>query len=210
MLQRRLTATPLRVVRASDDASLTARCVAGERAALRELFERERLRVHALLFRVVGSNAVMDDLLQDAFLEVFRSLPSFRGESSLRTWIDRCAVRAAYAHFRQKARVPVLESLQDSAAQGASAEERTALREAARRFYAELERLDARQRMAFTLFAIEDRPLREVADLMESTVVTAKLRVWRARRALEKRARKDPLLSEFLGNEPAERKGSPS
>ena len=108
MLQRRLAATPLRVVRASDDASLTARCVAGEDAALRELFETERLRVHALLFRVVGSNAAIDDLLQDAFLEVFRSLPSFRGESSLRTWIDRCAVRAAYAYFRQKARVPAL------------------------------------------------------------------------------------------------------
>lgn len=210
MLQRRLAATPLRVVRASDDASLTARCVAGDGAALRELFETERVRVHALLFRVVGSNAAIDDLLQDAFLEVFRSLPSFRGESSLRTWIDRCAVRAAYAHFRQKARLPVLESLQDPAAQGASAEERTALREAARRFYAELERLEPRQRVAFTLFAIEDRPLREVAEIMESTVVTAKLRVWRARRALEKRASKDPSLSEFLSHDSADRQdGSP-
>ncbi len=197
----------LRVVR-PPDASLTARCVAGDGAALRELFEGERLRVHALLFRVVGSNAALDDLLQDAFLEVFRSLPSFRGESSLRTWIDRCVVRAAYAHFRQKARVPVLESLQDPAAQSPSAEERTALREAARRFYAELERLDAKQRVAFTLFAVEDRPLREVAEIMESSVVTAKLRVWRARRALEKRAKKDPLLCEFLSNASADEEGA--
>ncbi len=202
-----MAVAPLRVVRPPDEASLTARCVAGDGAALRELFESERRRVHALLFRVVGSNAAIDDLLQDAFLEVFRSLPSFRGESSLRTWIDRCAVRAAYAHFRKNARAPVLESLQDPAAHGPSAEERTALREAARRFYAELERLDVKQRIAFTLFAVEDRPLGEVAEIMQSSVVTAKLRVWRARRALEKRARRDPLLSEFLGNERVDEEG---
>jgi RNA polymerase sigma-70 factor, ECF subfamily len=207
MLQRRLVAAPLRTVRPPDDL-LVGRCVAGDRTAQRELFESERLRVHALLFRVVGSNAHMDDLLQDAFLEVFRSLPSFRGESSLRTWIDRCVIRAAYAHFRQKARVPVLESLQEPAARGPSAEERTALREAGRRLYAQLDRLEAKQRVAFTLFAIENRPLRDVAQIMESSLITAKLRVWRARQALEKRAKKDPSLAEFLSDPKVDRAGA--
>lgn len=201
MVHRHAATATLRVVRPpDDDGTLTAHCVAGDVAALGELFESERLRVHALLFRVVGSNAVIDDLLQDAFLEVFRSLPSFRGESSLRTWIDRCALRVAYAYFRQKARVPAHESLQDAAALTPSAEERASQREAVRRFYAELDRLDAKQRVAFTLFAVEDRPLREVAEIMESSVVTAKLRVWRARQVLEKRAKRDPLLREFLGS----------
>jgi len=63
---------------------------------------------------------------------------------------------------------------------------------------AALDRLDPRQRMAFTLFAIEGRPLREVAEIMESTIGTARMRSWRARRTLYKRAKNDPLLSEFL------------
>jgi RNA polymerase sigma-70 factor (ECF subfamily) len=191
----------LRVVRQPEEQQFVARCVAGESAALRQLWDRERVRVHGVLFRVVGANTHMDDLLQDAFLEVFRSLPGFRGESSLRTWIDRCVVRVAYAYFRRKERLPALEGLQDPHSASPSAEERASLREAARRLYQELDRLETKQRIAFTLHAIEDRPLREVAEIMESTEVTAKLRVWRARQALEKRARKDPLLAEFLGHE---------
>jgi RNA polymerase sigma-70 factor (ECF subfamily) len=181
------------------DADLVRRCVAREPAALRELFERERFRVHALLFRMIGSNAPLEDLAQEAFLEVFRSLPSFRGESSLRTWIDRCVVRVGYAYFRRKSRTPVLECLSDSAvATDANAEERAQLREAARRLYAELDRLEPRQRLAFTLFAVEDRSLREVAQMMDASLVATKVRVWRARQTLEKRAKQDPLLAEFL------------
>ena len=75
------------------------------------------------------------------------------------------------------------------------------MREAVRRIYAELDRLEPRQRLAFTLFTIENRSLREVAEVMESTLATAKIRVWRARRALEERAKKDPLLSEFLDDD---------
>jgi RNA polymerase sigma-70 factor (ECF subfamily) len=197
-----LSSPPLRLVRSAEEVDLVARCKARDPAALRQLFERERAWVHRLLYHVVGSNTHMDDLLQDTFLEVFRSLPSFRGESSLRTWIDRCAVRVAYAHFRRRARHPVLEAVDDVGSEAPSPEERTARREAVRRLYAELERLEPRQRMAFTLFEIEGRSLREIATIMESTVATAKIRTWRARRALERRAQSDPLLSEFMAGEP--------
>jgi RNA polymerase sigma-70 factor, ECF subfamily len=189
----------LKLVRPADNAEFVRRCVSGERAALRELFERERLRLHSLLFRMVGPSPHLDDLLQEAFLEVFRSIGSFRGESSLRTWMDRCAVRVAYAFFARKARVPVLESLSDAPTSDRNAEEQALLREVTRRLYTELDRLEPRQRLAFTLFAIEGRSMREVADAMSSTQVAARVRVWRARQTLETRARKDPLLADFLG-----------
>ena len=198
MVQRPALSRPVWLVPPDEEADLIARCRAGESAALRKLFERERLHVHRVLYKVVGSNTHMDDLLQDTFLEVFRSLPSFRGESSLRTWIHRCAVRVAYAHFKRKARLPSLEPVQDVSSEVASPEERASRREAIRRLYAELDRLEPRQRMAFTLFALEGRTLREIAGIMESTVATAKIRAWRARRTLNKRAQQDPLLSEFL------------
>jgi RNA polymerase sigma factor (sigma-70 family) len=198
---------PLRLVHANDESDLVARCVAGEPEAQRALFEQERARVHRLLYRVVGSNAQLDDLIQDTFLEVFRSLPGFRGESTLRTWIDRCTVRVAYAHFKRKRRYPVLLSVPEEADDDPSAEERTSMREAVRRLYAELSRLEPHQRIAFTLFAVEGRSQRDVADIMSSTVATVKIRVWRARRALEERARRDPLLAEFLTAEQDLQKG---
>lgn len=186
-----LSTPPVRLVRLDEESELIARCQSRDPAALRILFDRERSRVHGLLYRVVGSNTHMDDLIQDTFLEVFRSLPSFRGDSSLGTWIDRCAVRVAYKHFERKKRLPLLEQVHDLGSAAPSPEERTSRRDAVRRLYAHLDRLDARQRMAFTLFAIEGRTLREIAEIMDSTVATAKIRAWRARRALERNARKD-------------------
>jgi RNA polymerase sigma-70 factor, ECF subfamily len=200
------SSAPLRLVGAAEDAELVARCKAGEPTAQRSLFHRERLRVHGLLFRVVGSNAHLDDLLQDTFLEVFRSLPSFRGESSLRTWIDRCAVRVAYAHFARKRRSPSLQPVADLDAEDPSAGDRASVREAVRRLYAELDQLEPRLRIAFTLFAIEGRSQREVAELTNSTLATVKIRVWRARHTLEQRAKQDPLLSEFLAEDPRQHK----
>lgn len=196
------------LVRPPEELELVQRCRAREPEALRVLFERERAYVHRLLYRVVGSNTHMDDLIQDTFVEVFRSLPSFRGDSSLRTWIHRCAVRVAYAHFKRKARLPTLEPVQDLDSEAPGPEERTSRREAVRRLYAELDRLEPRQRMAFTLFAFEGRSLREIAEIMESSLSTAKIRTWRARRRLESRARKDPLLSEFLAGRLEQREES--
>lgn len=192
---------PLKLVRPAPEAELVARCLAGEPDAQRTLFERERTHVHRLLYRVVGSNAPMDDLIQDTFVEVFRSLSTFRGESGLRTWIDRCAVRIAYAHFARKKRAPWLQAVEDLRAGGPSVDEQASLREAVRRLYAALDAIEPRQRIAFTLFALEGRTQREVAQLMNSTVGTVKIRVWRARRALEARARADALLSQFLAED---------
>jgi RNA polymerase sigma-70 factor (ECF subfamily) len=197
---------PLRLVHGNDEAALVAKCVAGDPDAQRALFEQERARVHRLLYRVMGSNAQLDDLIQDAFLEVFRSLPGFRGESTLKTWIDRCAVRVAYAHFKRKRRHPVLLAVPEEASDAPSVEERTSMRQAVRRVYAELNRLEPNQRIAFTLFAIEGRSQRDVADIMSSTIATVKIRVWRARRALEEGARRDPLLAEFLSADHEQKK----
>lgn len=193
---------PIRLLSPPEDLDLVARCVAGDRAAQRRLFARERARIHRTLYRIVGNSAYLDDLIQDAFVEVFRSLARFRGESALSTWIERCTVRVAYAHFRRKSRVPRLEPVHDVAAAAPSAELRVMQREAARRLYALLDRLEPAQRIAFTLHKLEGKPLQEVATLMEASLVATKVRVWRARQVIERRAKHDPLLNEFVGQAP--------
>jgi RNA polymerase sigma-70 factor (ECF subfamily) len=188
----------VRLVTAPEDLELASRCVRGDRVAQRALFARERQRIHSTLFRIVGSSAHLDDLIQDAFVEVFRSLGSFRGEASLATWIERCTVRVAYAYFRRKSLVPRLEPVHDVATGAPSAEQRTLHREAARRLYALLDRLEPAQRLAFTLHKLEGKPLQEVAALMDATLVATKVRIWRARQVIERRAKSDPLLCDFV------------
>jgi RNA polymerase sigma-70 factor (ECF subfamily) len=174
----------LRVVQTTSDAELVERCVAGDPSAQRQLFDRQYPRVHATLYRILGSNQAIDDVLQEVFLA---------------TWVDRCAVHAAFAHLRRGRRRQHLELVPESAVSNeVSAERRLLAREAARRLYAALDKLDPKQRLAFALHAIDGRPMQEVATLMDATLVATKARVWRARRYIEKRAKADPVLADFV------------
>ena len=198
MANEGLRPVPPGQVTAPEDLELVRRCVAGDRQAHRALFARERDHVHWTLFRILGHSQHLEDLIQDAFLEVFRSLSTFRGESLLSTWVERCTVRVAYGYFRRKALVPRLEPVHEVVSGAPSAEQRVMHREAARRLYALLDRLEPSQRIAYTLHQLDNKPLKEVATLMQASLVTTKVRVFRARRSVEKRAENDPLLSEFV------------
>jgi RNA polymerase sigma-70 factor, ECF subfamily len=185
-----------------DDVLLVDRCLGGEEEAARELFRKQRARVHASLFRVLGSNRDMDDLLQDTFIQVFASLRGFRGEARLSTWIDRIAVRVAYRYLSRKAASgPVLELVDEDDAGSGDPQRRMAARDGVRRFYAALDELSASSRIAFTLHELDGRSIAEVAACTGASETATKLRIWRARRALHKMAASDPMLSEFLGDD---------
>jgi len=159
----------------------------------------QKLGVHHALFRILGGNRDLEDLIQDAFLEIFRSLGSFRGDSTLARWCQTIATRIAYLAIARRRPPSIdLDLVEDVIAGDVDAHRLAQVREAARRLYAALDRLDPKQRIAFALAVIDARPLSEVAQLTESTVVAVKTRVWRARRELMRRAQKDPVLSSYI------------
>ena len=184
------------------DLKLAGRCLDGDRAAQHELFEREKHRVHATLHRILGPRPDLDDLAQEAFIRIFRSLRNFRGEALLATWIDRITVRVAYAHISERKRQPpLLELVPDVASADPDGEQRAMDRQATRRLYEMLSELSAEQRTAFALHVLDGRPLREVAQVQGASVIATKMRVWRVRRELERRARLDPVLAGFVSAE---------
>lgn len=182
------------------DLALAQRAAEGDRVAQRDLFQRLKSPVHHTLFRILGANRDIEDLLQDAFLEIFRALPSFRGDSSLARWSQTIATRTAYLSIERRKPASVdLEVVEDEIVDRDPDAHRVALaRQAARRLYAALDRIDAKQRIAFALAVIDGLSLAEVAQLTESSVVAVKTRVWRARRDLMRRAQKDPVLRSYL------------
>ena len=184
----------------SQDLALAQRAADGDRAAQRELFHQLKNTVHHTLFRILGANRDIEDLLQDAFLEIFRALPSFRGDSSLGRWAQTIATRTAYLSIQRRKPASVdLEGVEDEIVDRDPDAHRIALaRQAAGRLYAALDRIDAKQRIAFALAVIDGLSLAEVAQLTESSLVAVKTRVWRARRDLMRRAQKDPVLASYL------------
>lgn len=181
------------------DVALAQRAAAGERTAQRELFQSYRVGVHHTLFRILGNNRDLEDLLQDAFLEVFRSLKNYRGEGSLARWCQTIATRTAYLYIgRRKPPAVDLSVVEDTIANDHDTRRHAMVREAARRLYAALDRIETKQRIAFALAVIDGLPLAEVALLTESTTLAVKTRVWRARKQLFARAAKDPVLAPYL------------
>jgi RNA polymerase sigma-70 factor, ECF subfamily len=181
------------------DLELAHRAASGERSAQRELFLAQRVNVHRALFRILGSNRELEDLVQDAFIEIFRALPSFRGDSTLGRWCQTIAVRVAYLTIsRRQAPTVELSLVEDFVASDADVRRHVQVREAMRRLYAALDRIEPKQRIAFALATIDGKPLAEVAELTESTLFAVKTRVWRARRELMRRVSKDAVLSAYL------------
>ena len=195
---RRAVGAPASATR-EHDLELAQRAANGDRAAQRELFLEQRTNVHRALYRILGSNREIEDLLQDAFIEIFRALPSFRGDSTLGRWCQTIAVRVAYLTISRRRPPPVaLALVEEVVASDIDVRRHAQVREAARRLYAALDRIEAKQRIAFALGVIDGKPLAEVAEITETSLFAVKTRVWRARRELMRRASKDAVLSAYL------------
>jgi RNA polymerase sigma-70 factor (ECF subfamily) len=181
------------------DLELARRAASGERGAQRELFVALRAGVHRALYRILGSNAELEDLVQDVFVELFRALPSFRGDSTLGRWSQVIAVRVAYLTISRR-RPPAVELtlVEELVGDGGDLARQVRAREAVRRLYAALDRIEAKQRIAFALAVIDGKSMAEVAELTGSSTIGAKTRVWRARRELMRRAHNDAILSAYL------------
>ena len=112
-------------------------------------------------------------------------------------------MRAAYDHFAARRRQPVpveIEVVADHRTTG-EPDERAHAREGLRRLYAVLATLSIDARIAFALYAIDGRSVAEVASITGTSRVTAKLRIWRARRELVRRTADDAVLRDYVTRE---------
>ena len=89
--------------RSQIDLDLVKRAQEGDADAFASLFYAHKARIYSVCLRMTNNTAEAEDLTQDAFLQVFRKLETFRGDSALSTWLYRIAVNTVLMHFRKKA-----------------------------------------------------------------------------------------------------------
>ena len=87
-----------------EDARIVRGLRAGIEQAYEELIERYEQQLYGMMFRLLGNQTDAADVVQEVFLKVFRTINSFREQSSLKTWIYRIAVNEAHNHRRWFAR----------------------------------------------------------------------------------------------------------
>jgi RNA polymerase sigma-70 factor, ECF subfamily len=86
----------------SIEAELIERAKLGDAQAFQALYDKHKRRVYSLCLRMTANTAEAEDLTQEAFLQLYRKIATFRGESAFSTWLHRLSVNVVLMHLRKK------------------------------------------------------------------------------------------------------------
>ena len=172
---------------------LIKRSQEGDSDAFAAVFHAHKTRVYSLCLRMTSNAAEAEDLTQSAFMQVFRKITSFRGDSAFSTWLHRITVNTVLQHFRKKSLCQV--SLDEPCSNGDGGEvrreietrdsgvadcvERIALARA-------LRDLPPGYRTVFLLHEVEGYEHQEIAERLGCSVGNSKSQLHRAKQRIRK------------------------
>jgi RNA polymerase sigma-70 factor (ECF subfamily) len=185
------------------DHSLVERCLSGDEAAWEELVRTHTRRVYGLCYRFTGKDGEAQDLTQEVFLRIYRTLKTFRAtEGAFTTWLARLTRNLLIDNYRRtrqerltdsiEEQLPVME--QSSVSAGSRPESLVAGREASEILQAGLQKLSPELREAVILRDLQDMEYREIADILHIPEGTVKSRLNRGRAELARVLRRQKVL----------------
>jgi RNA polymerase sigma-70 factor, ECF subfamily len=187
------------------EAEAIARAKQGDAEAFEVLYNLHRRRVYSLCLRMTANTAEAEDLAQEAFLQLFRKIATFRGESAFSTWLHRMAVNVVLMHLRKKG-LPVVsleettEGTEETPKKDFGADD-LALSGSIDRLQLQtaVDRLPPGYRTIFVLHDVEGYEHNEIANLVGCSIGNSKSQLHKARMKLR----------EFLKTSRAEKAGKP-
>jgi RNA polymerase sigma-70 factor (ECF subfamily) len=179
--------------KASDpnEADLIERAKQGDAWAFQALYDKHKRRVYSLCLRMTSNTAEAEDLAQEAFLQLYRKIGTFRGESAFSTWLHRLSVNVVLMHLRKKS-LPVV-SLDETTSSG---EEDTPKKDFGAQDLAlsgSIDRLQLQRAVAdlppgyrtiFVLHDVEGYEHNEIANIMGCSIGNSKSQLHKARMKL--------------------------
>jgi RNA polymerase sigma-70 factor (ECF subfamily) len=194
------SATSLRALQTHEDDAVPAyvtRAQRGDARAFEDIYRMHRRDVSRLAARLLGPRGDLEDVIQEVFIQVFRSLGTFRGDSRFSTWLHRVTVNVTLMHIRALRSRPQLgnELLHEPAApEDDSPADGAARAERLRALYKILDTLSEKKRAVFILHDIEGIAAAQVAKMVESNVLTVRTRLFYARKEVYAAMAQDPTL----------------
>ena len=181
----------------TSDFQLAQRAAEGDMKSFEELYQRHNRRVYSLCLRMTGNVVEAEDLAQEVFIQLFRKIGSFRGESAFTTWLHRLTVNQVLMHFRKRG-VRLEQTTEDGETpiqvvkgtenpNAMPVVDRIALDKA-------VNQLPPGYRAVFVLHDVEGHEHEEVARLLGCSVGTSKSQLHKARMKLRQllRQQNDP------------------
>ena len=191
----------------SDDASLVQRIAGGDRAAFTLLMRTHNRRLYRLARATLGDPTEAEDAVQDAYLNAYRSIGSFRGESALGTWLSRLVLNECLARQRRRLRrenvIPMvsfestIENVSGLADEDQDPPDQLAGRAQIRAILeAKVGALPEAFRTVFVLRSVEEMSVEETAAILGLTAETVRSRHFRAKGLLRESLARDLDLAE--------------
>lgn len=155
------------------------------------VFKEYQSLVRSVIFQISGDYA-LNDLSQEAFVRIWKGFPKFRNESEVTSWIYRISVNVALDHLRENKRKPVDYEYDFSThiADGPTLEDELVQRQSVQK---SLSTLSDEHRAVVVLALIHERPLSEVAHILDVSEGTVKSRLFYAKEQLRQSLRKETL-----------------
>lgn len=167
------------------EAALIQAACAGDMSAFRALYDLHLAFVTHAVARLLGHSPELEDVVQEAFIQIYKSLGQFRGDCAFSTWIYRLARNVSIDHLRRR-RITTVEL---DAWRPLSADSDTwaklEARDLCRALYAALDAMSAEHREVFMLHEVEGMKLREISELTNESINTIAARVRRTREKLQ-------------------------
>ena len=176
---------PAAPARAETDAALIARIAAGDKRAMRTLFDRHHLRIYRFALRLLGEREVAEDVLSEVFLDVWRHAEMFGGRSQASTWLIAIARFKALTWLRRRGETP-LDEATAAAIPDTSDDPETVMRKKQQSQILRdcLARLSLKHREIVDLVYYQEMTIAEVARIVGIPEATVKTRMFHARRQL--------------------------
>lgn len=178
---------------ARTDEELAAAALSGDPQAFEALVQKYQRLVFNIVYHYLGKRNEVEDIAQEVFLKVYRSLSRYDTGRPFKAWISRITVNCCLDELRKSKRKPQLfsdlseeeglDSYFDRFAAGSSLSEAEAER-MLELLQTQISRLSDKDRMAFVLREIEGFAYQDIAEAMETTELAARIRVSRSRRRL--------------------------
>ena len=184
--------------RMQDELELVARIKSGDRGAFKRLVDQLSRRIINDCHRITGNRMDAEDVAQEVFIEVYRNIGGFRGESSLATWIMRIARNRALNYVRDnRDRMKVSLDTVEGGGGGSLGEtlpgkrsdqpdRNLEIRRNRAILYSAIAELPDKYRKPFTLHKLEGMPYSEIAETLDISLSAVESRIHRAKLMLQK------------------------
>jgi RNA polymerase sigma-70 factor (ECF subfamily) len=179
-----------------DDTELVRRTRVGEREAFRAIMQRHNQRLFRIARSIARDESEAEDVLQESYLRAFASMATFRGESSLLTWLTRIIINEANGRLRKRRHLVGVEQIEAAQGRGADVimfpfgettmtpEQDVARMQIRRLLESAIDDLPDGFRTVFMMRDVEDCSIAETAQSLGISEETVKTRLFRARRLL--------------------------